>query len=60
MVPLTKAELAGLHERYIGGMGGLSEEAYACAPDVLRLLERVKELELALKAARRLAKGERK
>jgi hypothetical protein len=54
MAKLTAAQKQYLVERYVGGMGGLSEEAYACAPDVLMLLDRVKELETALKNVRRL------
>jgi len=40
---MTEADEKRLKERYEGGMGGLSEEAYACAPDVLWLIEQVKK-----------------
>lgn len=40
---MTEADERRLKERYEGGMGGLSEEAHACAPDVLWLIEQVKK-----------------
>ena len=38
MSRLSEKDIKYLQERYVGGMGGLSEEAYACAPDVLMLM----------------------